>query len=224
MMGMDNTTCPSEGPVAGWAVGITASAGRRGLGPQLAAAVRGCGLGPRPLGWLANAIGTTECESSTARGNAVCGRTACTVWEEAGGNAPMMPSPLWLAGWNIGGAPLAYLIGHSCIPTGQHPPTRRWIRAKTMRRFSETLLSLHTQLLEVFVLLGDQPCGRVVLRLGLLGGERLGGRGAERARGAFRDVDPVRFATVGFPLARPLGEVEAGRHSRSRENDVAPFL
>ena len=133
MMGMDNTTCPSEGPVAGRAVGITASAGRRGLGPQLAAAVRGCGLGPRPLGWLANAIGTTECESSTARGNAVCGRTACTVWEEAGGNAPMMPSPLWLAGWNIGGAPLAYLIGHSCIPTGQHPPTRRWIRAKTLR-------------------------------------------------------------------------------------------
>ena len=40
----------------------------------------------------------------------MCGRTACTVWEGAGGNAPMMPSPIRLAGWYIGGAPLAYLI------------------------------------------------------------------------------------------------------------------
>jgi hypothetical protein len=40
----------------------------------------------------------------------VCGRTACTVWEGAGGNALMMPSPVWIAGWHIGGAPLAYLI------------------------------------------------------------------------------------------------------------------
>jgi hypothetical protein len=34
------------------------------------------------------------------------------VWEGAGGNAPMMPSPMWIAGWHIGGAPLAYLITH----------------------------------------------------------------------------------------------------------------
>ena len=40
----------------------------------------------------------------------MCGRTACTVWEGAGGNAPMMPSPERIAGWHIGGAPLAYLI------------------------------------------------------------------------------------------------------------------
>jgi len=43
----------------------------------------------------------------------VCGRTACTVWEGAGGTVPMMPSPMWIAGWHIGGAPLAYLITRS---------------------------------------------------------------------------------------------------------------
>jgi hypothetical protein len=74
-----------------------------------------CGLGFRSLGWLANAVGTAECGSSTVRGNAVCGRTACTVWEGAGGNAPMMPSPVWIAGWHIGGAPLAYLITHGAL-------------------------------------------------------------------------------------------------------------
>ena len=109
-MGMDNITCPSKAPVAGCAVGVPASVRRRGFGPQLAAARLSCGLGLRSLGWLANAGGTAECGSSTARGNAVCGRTACTVWEGAGGNAPMMPSPMWIAGWHIGSAPLAYLI------------------------------------------------------------------------------------------------------------------
>ena len=111
-MGMDNITCPSKAPVAGCAVGVPASVRRRGFGPQLAAARLSCGLGLRSLGWLANAGGTAECGSSTARGNAVCGRTACTVWEGAGGNAPMMPSPMWIAGWHIGSAPLAYLITH----------------------------------------------------------------------------------------------------------------
>ena len=111
-MGMDNITCPSKAPVAGCAVGVPASVRTRGFGPQLAAARLSCGLGLRSLGWLANAGGTAECGSLTARGNAVCGRTACTVWEGAGGNAPMMPSPMWIAGWHIGGAPLAYLITH----------------------------------------------------------------------------------------------------------------
>ena len=115
-MGMDNITCPSKAPVAGCAVGVPASVRTRGFGPQLAAARLSCGLGFRSLGWLANAGGTAECGSSTARGNAVCGRTACTVWEGAGGNAPMMPSPMWIAGWHIGSAPLAYLITHGRSP------------------------------------------------------------------------------------------------------------
>jgi hypothetical protein len=58
MMGMDNITCPSEGPVAGCAVGVPASARMRGFGPQLAAARLSCGLGlgslgcsPTPLAW-----------------------------------------------------------------------------------------------------------------------------------------------------------------------------
>ena len=110
MMGMDNITCPSEGPVAGCVVGVSASARMRGFGPQLAAARLSCGLGSGSLRWLANAIGMAECGSSTARGNAVCGRTACTVWEGAGGTVPRMPSPTRIARWHVGGAPLAYLI------------------------------------------------------------------------------------------------------------------
>ena len=38
MMGTDNITCPSKAPVAGCAVGVPASVGTRGFGPQLAAA------------------------------------------------------------------------------------------------------------------------------------------------------------------------------------------
>src|SRR5450631_2209401 len=56
MMGTDNITCPSEGPVAGCAVGVLASAGRRDFGPQLAAVRVSCGLGPGSLGWFANAV------------------------------------------------------------------------------------------------------------------------------------------------------------------------
>jgi hypothetical protein len=101
MMGMDNITCPSEGPVAGCAVGAPASARMRDFGPNSRQLVRSsCGLEPGSLGWLANAVGMAECGSSTARGNAVCGRTACTVWEGAGGDAPRMPSPIWIAGWH----------------------------------------------------------------------------------------------------------------------------
>ncbi|MCA1708040.1 MAG: hypothetical protein LC808_34105, partial [Actinobacteria bacterium] len=44
-----------------------------------------------------------------------CGRRrgepgAYPMWEGAGGNASMMPSRKAIAGWHIGGAPLAYLI------------------------------------------------------------------------------------------------------------------
>ena len=49
-MGMDNTTCPSEGPVAGCAVGVPASARMRGFGPQLAAARLSCGWDSDRLG------------------------------------------------------------------------------------------------------------------------------------------------------------------------------
>jgi hypothetical protein len=110
-MGMDNITGPSKAPVAGCAARVPASVGMRGPWPPTGGSSFGsCGLECGSLGWPANAGGTAECGSSTARGNAVCGRTARTVWEGAGGNAPMMPSPMWIAGWHIGGAPLAYLI------------------------------------------------------------------------------------------------------------------
>jgi hypothetical protein len=119
MMGMDNITCPSEGPVAGCAVGVPASARMRDLGPHLAAACFELRSGIQ-IAWVARQrLGTAECGSSTARGNAVCGRTACTVWEGAGGNAPMMPSPIWIAGWHIGGAPLAYLIPRRALRVPQ---------------------------------------------------------------------------------------------------------
>ncbi len=63
-----------------------------------------------PIAWVVcQRSGKAECGSSTARGNAVCGRTARTVWEGAGGNALTIPGPMWIAGWHVGGAPLAYL-------------------------------------------------------------------------------------------------------------------
>src|SRR5450755_114151 len=93
MMGTDNITCPSEGPVAGCAVGVLASAGRRDFGPQLAAVRVSCGLGPGSLGWSTNALARRNADHRLPGGSAVCGRTARTVWEGAGGNALTMPGP-----------------------------------------------------------------------------------------------------------------------------------
>jgi transposase len=47
---------------------------------EIVAAVRSELRSGTRIAWLANAGGTAECGSSTARGNAVCGRTACAVW------------------------------------------------------------------------------------------------------------------------------------------------
>jgi hypothetical protein len=126
MMGTDNITCPSKAPVAGSAVGVPASVRTRGFGQQLAAARCELRSGIQ-IAWVARqrrwhgGMRVVDCP-----GERRCARTACTVWEGAGGDAPMMPSPMWIAGWHIGGAPLAYLITHGAPPL--------WRRAARMRR------------------------------------------------------------------------------------------
>ena len=68
--------------------------------------------------------------------------------------------------------------------------------------YGEPLLGLSEQRLKTFVLLGEQPCGRVGPGLGVSDGERLGCWGGECARDALREVEVVSFAAVGFLFAR----------------------
>ena len=100
MMGMDNITCPSEGPVAGCAVGVAASARMRGFGPQLAAARLSCGLGLGSLGWLANAfwqggMWVIDCPGERrVRENRMHGVGG------GGRRRAADAQPIWIAGWH----------------------------------------------------------------------------------------------------------------------------
>ncbi len=105
MMGTDNIACPSEGPVAGCVIGVLCISGDEGLRSPTRGSSYELRSGTQITGMTRQRFGRAECGSSTARGNAVCGRTARTVWEGVGGTVLMMPSPTG----SLGGTSVARL-------------------------------------------------------------------------------------------------------------------
>ena len=108
MMGTDNITCPSEGPVAGCAVGVSASAGMRDLVPNPRQLERAAGWVPdrldgRPTPWQGGMLiidcpGERRVRENRTHGVGGGGRKRA---DDA--------RPMWIAGWYVGGAPLVYL-------------------------------------------------------------------------------------------------------------------
>jgi len=83
---------------------------------------------PQGEAWiLGQRRGAAECRRSTAWGKAVCGRTACTVWEGAAGEARPGPAEVGeeahcpAPGWPINGRPASGLPHRSTSPS-QPPP------------------------------------------------------------------------------------------------------
>ncbi len=105
MMGTDNITCPSEGPVAGCVAGVLSISGDEGLRSPTRRGSYELRSETQITRMTRQRPGKAECGSSTVQGNAVCGKTARTVWEGAGGTALMMPSP----SGSLGGTSVARL-------------------------------------------------------------------------------------------------------------------